>query len=202
MNPINLIIDEIHQFGFHIIEDFLTLSDFHFLQNLIQTQYYNGRFRDAKIGKDHTSSQNRRIRNDQIYWLQPDDANSALQAYFTAVHAIREALNQALFLGLMDFEAHLAVYKPGTFYKKHTDQFAMNHDRRISCVYYLNEEWEEGFGGDLILYDENNAVIKRILPTANRFVCFCSDIAHEVLPTEQMRYSITGWLKSRPMLSP
>ncbi len=43
--------------------------------------------------------------------------------------AIRIALHRGLFLGVVDFEGHFAVYPPGTFYKPHIDRHRETQDR-------------------------------------------------------------------------
>jgi len=89
------------------------------------------------------------------------------------------------------------VYEPGAFYRKHIDQFRHNKDRKVSCVYYLNLDWQEKDGGQLCLYDENENCLQSLFPLANRLVFFRSDLLHEVCITYRTRYSIASWLKSR-----
>jgi len=46
-------------------------------------------------------------------------------------------------------------------------------DRRINFLLYLNKDWDESYGGNLELWDENvTACKKRILPIAGRVVIF------------------------------
>jgi len=46
-------------------------------------------------------------------------------------------------------------------------------DRRINFLLYLNKDWDESYGGNLELWDENvTACQKRILPIAGRVVIF------------------------------
>jgi SM-20-related protein len=92
---------------------------------------------------------------------------------------------------------HFAVYAPGSFYKRHVDQFATTKTRKISCVYYLNEKWLEEYQGELTLYDKENNLLQNVLPIGNRLICFNSELPHEVNPTLQTRYSITTWMKTR-----
>lgn len=196
MSTENQLADEIYHPGFHIIDNFLDHHHYHALRTTIHTVHNNGYFRDAKIGHQAGAAHNARIRKDQIYWLDQTTDEQATLAYFGAVNKICTALNRALFLGLVEYEAHFAVYNPGTFYKKHVDQFATTKARRISCVYYLNDTWREADGGELILYDKTEQLLTTVQPLANRFICFNSDLPHEVCTTHQMRYSISGWLKT------
>ncbi len=189
--------DEIYHHGFHVIDDFLNLEHYHALRKTMQEVHRQGSFTQAKIGQNKTH--NLTIRTDKIFWLDKRNGNEPINAFFTEIDKICATLNQSLFLGLIDYEAHFAVYQPNSFYKKHVDQFATTQDRRISCVYYLNVDWQEAFGGELQLYDKTDQPLTKIMPLGNRFVCFNSDLPHEVCTAYQTRYSIATWLKIRPL---
>ncbi|WP_043874415.1 2OG-Fe(II) oxygenase [Legionella massiliensis] len=189
--------DEIYSQGFHIIDNFLEPSVFQALRETAEFMHNQGHFKQAKVGHQINAAHHSNIRNDKICWLDEDSTNSAVNRYFTRLHEIAKILNQSLFLGLQDFETHFAIYQPGSFYKKHVDQFKGSTDRRISCVYYLNAEWQEKLGGQLMLYDCDDKPLTSVLPQGNRFVCFSSELPHEVCTTQETRYSITGWMKTR-----
>lgn len=191
--------NEICTQGFHIIDNFLPLEDYQTLRAIANEMHAKGQFKSAKIGRQFGAGHHSAIRNDQICWLDEESANQSIKAYFNKINLLADRLNQTLFLGLVDFETHFAIYQPGAFYKKHVDQFATTKERRISCVYYLNADWQESFAGELNLYGLNDQLITSILPCGNRFVCFNSELPHEVCPTRQTRYSITGWMKTRSM---
>lgn len=185
--------------GFHIIDNFLSPQDYQMLRAVAEKMHNKGQFKSAKIGRQLGAGHHSEIRNDQICWLDEDSANKSIKAYFSKINLLAERLNQSLFLGLVDFETHFAIYQPGAFYKKHVDQFATTKERRISCVYYLNQDWQESFAGELKLYALDDQLITSILPLGNRFICFNSELPHEVYPTKQTRYSIAGWMKTRSM---
>ena len=99
----------------------------------------------ARVGKAHQLSRIESIRGDAIQWL---NGETAAQAQFLAImEHYRQALNQHLFLGLNELEAHFAHYPPGTGYQRHLDSFQNNNLRRITIVVYLNPEWNEADGG-------------------------------------------------------
>lgn len=191
--------DNIYERGFHVIDNFLDHHNYQVLSLTIQTLYQKNQFRQAKVADLLNSMEQSNIRGDKILWLGREAANASLSAYFQKIDMITHQLNQSLFLGLIDFEAHFSVYEPGTFYRKHIDQFQTTQDRRISFVYYLNDDWQPFFAGQLNIYDRNDQLIANILPIKNRFICFSSDLPHEVCETKQIRYSITGWIKVRSM---
>lgn len=182
---INTLEEDIHQFGFHIIDNFLEPSHFQTLRAMAESFYHDGQFRQAKIGQTQSAVRNNLIRTDEICWLDEPQDNPAAIAFLTKIKDIANRLNQRFFLGLVEFEMHFAIYQPGTFYRKHVDQFATTKSRRISCVYYLNKNWTKEYSGELILYNGDNHQLARILPQGNRFVCFTSDLPHEVHETKK-----------------
>jgi SM-20-related protein len=191
------VINAIAQNGFYVSDEFLSLEHFQQLHELLQSWQAEGQFKAAKIGLNATKTQAIQIRGDEIAWLDAGENHPAIKAYFTAINAVKDRLNQAFFLSLTDYEAHFAIYPPQSFYKKHVDQFKTANHRQISCVYYLNPQWQASFGGELNLYTAEDELLSTILPLANRFVCFKSNLPHEVLTSHYPRYSIAGWLKTR-----
>ena len=120
------------------------------------------------------------------------------------METLRQALNRELYLGLFEFEAHLAIYPPGAVYKKHLDQFRGIGLRTVTTTLYLNDNWQAADGGQLRLYlDETDP--QRYLdvqPEAGTLVTFLSArFLHEVLPAARERLSITGWFKVRDLNS-
>jgi SM-20-related protein len=126
--------------------------------------------------------------------------SAAQRLYWTQLEQLRLAVNQMLFLGLYELEAHLAVYPPGTYYRKHLDQFRGIGARTLSCVLYLNDDWLEQDGGALRIYTEPEAPERSVavLPKGGRLVSFFSArFLHEVEPAQRERFSLTGWFKRR-----
>ncbi len=193
--------DDLCTQGYHLIDDFLDQSTYQELYVLATQLAQQEAFYPAKIGQKSQTQQNQSIRKDHIYWLDELPNNDAVCRYLQQIAALMKSLNQNLFLGLQEHELHFAVYSPGAFYKKHIDQFHTTKTRKISCVYYLNPTWDVSYGGKLNLYSKNDTELQAIQPLGNRFVCFDSTLPHEVERTTQTRYSITGWLKTRPATS-
>ena len=191
------VVEQIYSQNFHIIDNFLPPENVDCLRTTALQLAQENQFHVAKIGSQNNALSNRNIRRDQIYWLDDTSENESVITYFKAMKTIATTLNQHLYLGLVDFETHFALYSPGEFYKKHVDQFNNKQDRRISCVYYLNTDWETSFGGELKLYNKEGALLTSISPIANRLVCFSSDMPPEVCTTTQTRLSIAGWMKTR-----
>ncbi|VEG91986.1 2OG-Fe(II) oxygenase [Legionella spiritensis] len=197
MADLDQFVDSLCKNSFAIIDDFLPVHHYKQLLNLVGNIYEDGQFKTARIGRQQNTQHNQSIRRDKIYWLEKPSEHPAIHPYFEMLNKIIALLNQTLFLALVEFEAHLAVYQPGDFYRRHIDQFTDTSDRRISCVYYLNPGWQDNFGGELKLYNNQDQLLCTTLPLGNRFICFTSNLPHEVCETRQTRYSITSWLKIR-----
>ena len=133
-------------------------------------------------------------RRDKIHWL---DKSSQEQIDFLAFcDGLKEYLNKELYLGLSYYESHFAIYDKGDFYETHLDCFKNSKNRVVTTVYYLNENWGEKDGGELIVYDENNNFLTKVIPEANTLVVFMSEkFPHEVLPAKIKRHSIAGWFR-------
>lgn len=153
----------------------------------------------AGVGRQGDYQRNQDIRGDAIQWLEPGDP--AVTEFLCWMNKLRLAINQRLFLGLFDYESHYAVYAPGAFYQKHRDAFKGNPGRKLSTVLYLNPEWDWVAGGELVLYDEAGAnELIRVAPECGKLVLFLSeDFPHEVLPATQVRQSIAGWFRIKPL---
>lgn len=192
-------LDALDSQQFAILNEFLPELDYQALLNLAKDGYARGKFRAARVGSTEQATLNQDIRSDQISWLDDSSTNPAMKAYYVAMNDLIKTLNQKFYLGLAEFETHFAIYQPGDFYRKHSDQFKSNQDRRISCVYYLNTQWDSADGGELQLYDQHDNKLATVAPLGNRLVCFDSSLPHEVYPTHKTRYSIAGWFKTKPL---
>jgi len=200
------IITHIAEQGFCIVENFLDSVTVSSLAAKAINLKTKSELKPAGIGRENRAL-NAEIRGDSIYWLDAAQATAAEQIYFTQMEQLRLSLNQALYLGLFGLESHLAVYPEGAFYKPHLDCFA-NADqskpqRKISCIVYLNQNWQADDGGELRLYlnaeDTEQENYLDIAPLCGRAVIFLSDrFYHEVLPAKRERMSLTGWFFTRP----
>lgn len=152
----------------------------------------------AGVGRAGDYQLNDSVRGDAIQWLEPGAV--AVTEFLSAMDTLRGALNERLFLGLADYEAHFASYVPGAFYKKHRDAFRGQPGRKVSSVFYLNPDWDLAAGGELVLYDEaGEQELVRVAPECGRLVLFLSeDFPHEVLPARNSRQSIAGWFRIKP----
>lgn len=177
-----------------IAEHFLTpeLAS-HLKQNLLDLNHRNALV-TAGIGNSDKLLYDGAIRSDSIYWLDKKHNNVFENEFFTKIEAFILYLNESCYTGITGYEFHYALYEKGDFYLKHLDQFKNNPSRKYSMISYLNSNWQEVDGGELLIHQLNNN--QKISPTQGKTVFFKSDeLVHEVLVTQNTRMSITGWLK-------
>lgn len=146
----------------------------------------------AGVGRGAEQQRNRFVRRDVIHWM--DERNPALSPWRDWTESLRLHLNRRLFLGLFSFESHLAHYRPGDFYRTHVDAFRGEANRIVSLVCYLNQDWAEGDGGELVVHTDRGAVT--VPPVYRTVALFLSEeIPHEVKPARRDRYSVAGWFR-------
>lgn len=189
--------DELANNDYLVVDDFISDEFYQQIQRYFQDRLDESEFSKAAIGSDEDRQIESSVRGDFIYWLdqQNDDELTDLFGLFDEVI---QQLKQQLFLSLSDYEFHFALYPPKTRYEKHVDQFHGKNNRVISMLIYLNEDWKQGDGGELKVYEsDGNEVL--VEPLAKRLVMFKSDtVEHEVMLTSTHRKSLTGWLLHQP----
>ncbi|AFJ02024.1 SM-20-like protein [Methylophaga frappieri] len=187
--------DQLAENGYCILPQLLPLPLNHDLYRRVARLDDHNALTRAGIGRDQQFQLNTTIRRDETRWLS--DEHPIDQAYLAAMSSFRLALNERLFLGLFDYEAHFAHYGPGAFYKRHVDAFKGQSNRILTTVLYLNPFWPAEAGGQLAMYQPGTEkIIASVEPELGTFVVFLSDtFPHEVLPCRQDRYSIAGWFR-------
>lgn len=163
-------------------------------------QWEQKKFRCAGVGPRTNLRFRPEIRSDFVCWLDPFQLTEAQNYYWSQLEQIRLVLNKNLFLGLFEFEGHLTLYPPGSYYRKHLDQFNYAKQRTVSSILYLNTDWTEKDGGQLRMYfpDPLEHQELDIFPHFGTQVFFLShQFYHEVLPATRNRLSLTGWFRTR-----
>ncbi len=153
------------------------------------------KFNSASIGRQQYQQLNETVRNDEIVWIHGD--SPAGMQWIKWTQLLQQYLNRRLFLGLFSFESHFAHYATGNYYKRHVDAFKGQANRVLSLVSYLNPQWQDTDGGELVIYtqagDEQGV---NVLPEFGTLAIFLSeDFEHEVKPAMRDRYSIAGWFR-------
>ena len=162
-------------------------------QNILQLQKED-RMVAAGIGNEVVMDTAQQMRGDRIYWMDKAHDNEFEQEFLHLVEGFIERLNYTCYAGINGYEFHYAVYEKGCGYKRHKDQFKNDSNRNYSLINYLNNNWLEEEGGQLLVY--RNEAVQSILPQSQTAVFFKSDeMEHEVAAASRSRMSITGWLK-------
>ena len=189
--------------GWSVVPDFLPTAVVSQLREDLLTHWHDGEFNQAGVGRGNERIIDKRIRSDEVKWLSPDAATEAQTIYWQAIDQLRGTLNRQLFLGLDNFEAHMTLYKAGSYYKRHVDQFRGVGLRVVTAILYLNDGWQQEQGGELVMYPdmESTLPMQIFYPLAGQLVVFMSaDFPHEVLPATRQRMSMTGWFKKRELV--
>ena len=202
-NPLyERIISDLLESGYSIADAFFSEQEVAILRASLLTKYEEDNFKKAAIGNRTNEVIAKSIRGDFILWLDESKMDATEAVFFNKVNDLVRYLNKTCFLGILQKEFHYALYPKGTFYKRHLDTFQNDDRRKLSFVFYLNDEtWKPENGGELVLYLQENTheVPKMVYPMPGRVVIFESqELEHEVKPVlESQRLSITGWLKTR-----
>ena len=186
--------------GWASVHDFVPAPTWRALATEVHAACTIGGLRAAGVGTGERYRVAHAERGDQIQWLEPASASAAQRDTLSRFDALRWRLNRELQLGLFEFDCHFALYPPGAGYRRHHDQHRGSQARTLSCVLYLNCDWNAEDGGQLRLYvDESSCGDYRdVLPQGGTLVCFLSDrFWHEVLPARRARLSLTGWFRRR-----
>ena len=177
-----------------IAKNFLSENLSNSLRQNIQQLQEQGQMKYAGIGNDAIADATQQMRGDKIYWMDKKNNNVHEEEFLNRVEDFIDHLNRTCYTGINDYEFHYAVYGQGSAYKKHTDQFKTDNNRKFSLICYLNDDWVAADGGQLVVYQNGEA--QTISPNAQKAVFFKSDeMEHEVLLANKPRMSITGWLK-------
>lgn len=158
-----------------------------------QSKFDDHLFKAAQISKSAVAENT--IRSDMTLWLEKTTTETSETQLWNFLETVKTELSDFFRIHLSHFECHYAVYKPGRFYGRHSDQTANNNQRFFSFVIYLNEGWAPTDGGQLKAYTAEDQVLFEIQPEFGKMIVFKSDIEHEVTEAFRSRWSITGWFR-------
>lgn len=188
-----LLLEQLAERGWAVVPNWISSETVSALQSL----FTDLTFTAARVGKDENLAERSEIRGDSTCWINHLLPPFKLLATIDRLEELRVDCNRQLFLGLRDWEIHLAKYPVSAFYRLHRDRHEKSSRRVLSVVLYLNEAWEESDGGELVLYDSRGDLVTKIFPRGGTLVCFLSaDFPHEVKPALRERRSLTGWFLS------
>lgn len=151
----------------------------------------NDATRAARIGRQDQERLKRDIRRSNICWLTP--SHPVETALLQTAEETRLRLNQALYLGLFDFEACFVNYPTGGFYRRHRDSLKGARNRLVSMVTYLNSGWNSADGGQLVIYPEGGHPVSIEPERGTTVLMLSEEVEHEVLACHAPRFAIAGW---------
>jgi len=196
MNKFDLLIDSFLDNWIGIDKNFISKNLSEGLQQNIVLLQKDGLMTAAGIGNEVVMNASQKMRGDKIYWMDKTHSNIFEQEFLSHVEDFIEYLNRTCYTGINGYEFHYAVYEAGSGYKRHKDQFKNDSNRKYSLIHYLNENWEEENGGNLLVYQNDS--VQQIRPDSQTAVLFKSDeMEHEVSKSNRDRMSVTGWLKRK-----
>ncbi len=193
--PFSNVLTDLQTKGWSVQDDFFSTDFTQALMDEVENIHI-AYMQQAGVGRKQDHQVVLDTRRDYIQWIDPD--KPIKKDFLKMMEDLRVALNRRLFLGLFDYEAHFARYETGAFYEKHIDAFKGESNRILSTVLYLSEGWQEGEGGELVIYDENDPTIEigRFYPKKGRLAVFLSEcFYHEVVVANRTRHSIAGWFR-------
>jgi SM-20-related protein len=183
--------------GFGVCNQFLSDQLLASLRQRLLQLHADQIMKPAGVGRKFDFRQNAEVRGDVIKWLEPGQ-HPAEDEFLRKLNDFVEHLNSTCYAGVNDAEFHFALYKAGSGYQRHLDQFKSDRGRKFSLVIYLNNDWQvPGDGGQLRVFPQGQAEGLDVYPKAGRAVFFRADeLEHEVIPAPlRQRMSIAGWLK-------
>jgi SM-20-related protein len=188
------IIDSFIENKVGISDNFLSVALSNHLKNNLKDLYATNKLKNAGTGNETIILKDTLVRSDKIYWLDRIHNDPFENEFFDLMDSFIFYLNSTCYTGITGYEFHYAMYEKGAFYKKHLDQFRNNESRQFSMIMYLNTDWQVSDGGELCIHHKN--YLQNISPNEGKSVFFRSnELEHEVLITNKIRMSITGWLK-------
>ena len=177
--------------GYIVIENALDKS---LPKRLLEVACSDIDYKQAGISSSSDLHLDKQRRRDKIHWLNED--KNVQSEFLGFTKGLQEYLNRELYLGLNYYESHFAIYEKGDFYEKHLDAFKNSKNRVVTTVFYLNDDWSEEDGGELLVYDEDDKFLTKVQPKSNTLVVFMSEkFSHEVKPANKKRHSIAGWFR-------
>jgi len=189
-------LDHFEQNGWVLVDNFIPNEMAAAIRSEILSKRNEGELKKAGIGRNDNFQLDQNRRGDFIEWIDSALSSESTIFFLTQLQELIRELNRSFYLGISDHEAHLTYYPEGTRYEKHVDRHKSGSARRVSFVFYLNENWVPDHGGELIIYQSTESS-ESVQPVFNRLAIFLSEMEHEVSLTHQPRMSITGWMLNR-----
>lgn len=199
--------EQLRDNNFAVIDSLIDTDEASRLREEVAAYYSDGKMSDGEIGASRSGSVGGvrpSMRTDKVVWLEGNEAfvGPCMKRHIKRMDILSQKI--AIFFdavapslswaGMCRTKVMATVYPGnGARYVPHYDNPNEN-GRRLTCILYLNPQWQKCHGG--ILRMKTNKKIVDVAPLFNRLLLFWSDkrCPHEVLPaTGPDRYAITIW---------
>lgn len=201
----NSIVHDLNVHGICVIDKFLGFEVGEHILGEVKELFQRGIFQKGQLVSSNVWKSTEGIRGDFISWVSGTEPGS--EYIGSLIRRLDDAMNRCSKMkdnGILSryklskrTKAMVACYPGnGTHYKKHVDN-PDGDGRCITCIYYLNKNWDvEKHGGLLRMFPTSHKdEIANIEPIFDRMLFFWSDRRnpHEVLPSYAVRFAITVW---------
>ena len=163
------------------------------IQNFLSNDYY--KLIHSNIIKNRSLIN----KKTELAWKQEFNSNSTYDFDKNIINAYEILLKHQNFIKFTDYNlsSHLRKYSYMESLNWHNDIQSKNFDykRRYAASYYINKNWNENYGGELMFKD--NHIKGFIQPLGNSLVIIKTGFRHKVNPvlTKNIeRFSIQTWI--------
>ncbi len=184
-------------YGICVVDNFMGIDKCEMVLNEVKALEDKGYLHDGQTLS--TLNPTEKVREDKITWVEKGDTgcdyiSRVLNRLDALMMVCRKRFGQYTIQGRT--KTMVACYPgSGTGYRKHVDN-PNNDGRCITCIYYLNKNWDvKKDGGLLRIYPVQFNQVADIEPKFDRLLFFWSDRRnpHEVQPSYRTRYAMTVW---------
>ncbi|KAG3162145.1 hypothetical protein PI126_g6089 [Phytophthora idaei] len=206
--------------GFVIKEAFLGRQNALAVRDALTELAASGTFHEAKVGAGQNLRNDRAVRGDKIHWIQtPTESVSPVILHLrrqveTLVYGLKKVSPELDLRNVVSTQ--FAIFPgDGARFVKHVDTYSNAHSderggmskdglvRLVTCVYYLNDQWEPEHGGHLRVHLKASKLLPSchwdVPPKLDTLMVFRSlDVEHEVMPTYRERKAVTIWYYGEP----
>ncbi|KAM8851671.1 egl nine homolog 1 isoform 1-T1 [Synchiropus picturatus] len=191
------VVPSMDQNGFCVVDNFLGPETGMGILDNVRALHNTGQFTDGQVVSQKSDS-TKDIRGDKITWVEGkepgcENIRFLMNRMDDLIRHCNGNLGNYKINGRT--KAMVACYPGnGTGYVRHVDN--PNGDGRcVTCIYYLNKDWDAKEHGGLLRICPEKAQFADIEPIFDRLLLFWSDRRnpHEVQPAYATRYAITVW---------
>mmetsp|Transcript_13448 Transcript_13448/g.34460 ORF Transcript_13448/g.34460 Transcript_13448/m.34460 type:complete len:384 (+) Transcript_13448:67-1218(+) len=212
-----LVRNELLEQGYAVIDNALDEATTALLRNKMQVLHDNGGLRQHRFGFKPSASANAQIyTKPNIFEAESTDPVvkvlvPELLDTLCSLNVPRAASEAFPSLGLVDGQPPVGVEQKaaeadgvviklqcneggGACFPLHYDNAGPPSKRRLTCLFYLSNEWTAADGGELQLVPWLGTSVN-VAPLSGRCALFLSDVVlHRVLPNYKRRFCFTIWL--------